>query len=266
MPSLSIIIVNFNTERLTLECINSIANSNPRVGYEIIVIDNGSSEKLSISNSHLSLKLIKNKENLGFARAVNQGIKIAKGKYILLLNSDTKVKKNAITVLVKFAEETPDAGIIGAKILNSDGSTQSSCFNFPTVKNTILDFWFGRKLLDKFAPGESVPVTVDSIVGAAFLITPKALKEVGPLDVRYFMYFEDMDYCRRVRRASLKVYYLPSAEVVHYHGQSGKDIASWDNQWRRLIPSSKIYHGLLKHYLIFLIMWSGQKWEKFIKS
>jgi hypothetical protein len=253
---LSIIIVNYNTKKLTLEAVKSIWDSKLKVKFEIIVVDNGSREKLA-KTAHF--RLIENKENLGFARANNQGIRRARGKYILLLNSDTKVKRGSIDKLVEFARKTLDAGVVGAKILNPDGSTQPSCFNFPSIKNTILNSWFGKKLLDKFAPKENLPVVVDSIVGAAFLVTPQSLERVGMLNEKYFMYFEDFDYCRRVKNAHLKVYYLPSAEVIHYHGQSGKDIASWDNQWRRLIPSSKIYHGLFKHYLIFLIMWSGQK-------
>jgi GT2 family glycosyltransferase len=266
-PTLSIVIVNYNTKKLTLDCIDSVVKSKPKVSFEIIIIDNGSSDDSfgqfkKLVAGHWPLTIIENKENLGFAEAVNQGIKAAKGGYVLLLNSDTKVKRGTIDKLVDFAGETPDVGVVGAKLLNADGSIQPSCYNFPSIKNAVLDSWFGKKLLDKFAPKENSPVVVDSIVGAAFLITPKALKEVGPLNERYFMFFEDMDYCRRVKCASLKVYYLPAAEVIHFHGQSGKDIASWDNQWRRLIPSSKIYHGLIKYYIIYLVMWAGQKWQK----
>ena len=97
---------------------------------------------------------------------------------------------------------------------------------------------------------------------AAFLITPKALNKVGLLDERYFMYFEDIDYCRRIARAGLKIYYLPEAEVYHVHGASGKGLVDDKNQWKRLIPSSKIYHGLLRHYLISFIIASSQKWRE----
>ncbi len=268
---ISIIIVNWNTKELLIECINSIVRSHPVTNYEIIVVDNGSADgsqktveklKAQISN----LKLVENKENLGFARANNQGIRKAKGKYILLLNSDTIVKKGAIDSLVEFASDKKDAGVVGSRLLNKDGSIQASVFRFPTLKRAVAQYWFGKRgLLDKYYPSGNKPCEVEALVGASFLITPEAIKRVGLLDERYFMYFEDLDYCRRARRASLKVYYLPQAEVVHLHGASGKKLSSNRDNWRRLVPSSKIYHGFLKHYVFNFVLWSGQKWEKFVR-
>jgi GT2 family glycosyltransferase len=265
---LSVIIVNFNTENLTSDCINSVVKSNPGINYEIIIIDNGSEEKSKIKEQISKLqskkqraRLIENKGNLGFAKAVNQGIKAAKGKFILLLNSDTLINRGSINRLVAFAQRTPGAGVVGARLLNPDGSVQPSCYHFPSVKNAIIAYWCdGKNLLDKYAP-ETISL-VDAVIGGAFLITPKALSAVGLFDERYFMYFEDLDYCRRVWEKGLTVYYFPEAEVIHYHGASGKNLAKGSNQWRRLIPSSKIYHGLVKYYLIYFIMWSGQKWQK----
>lgn len=270
MVEVSVVIVNYNTKKLTLDCIESVRQEGP--ACEIIVVDNGSKdgsveEFRKLQKKDSSLVLIENRDNLGFAKANNQGIKVTKGKYILLLNSDTKVKKGAIEKLVKFAEKTPDAGVLSARLLNSDGSLQPSCLFFPTIKNAILAYWFGKKgLFDKFAPKGKEPVEVEASVAAAFLITPKTYKEVGLLDERYFFYFEDIDYCRRVWSKGLKVYYLPEAEVIHYHGASGRHLAEEKNQWRRLIPSSKIYHGLSKHYLLTLILWMGQKWERLLAT
>ena len=271
MVDVSIIIVSYNTKKLTLQAVESAIGVDKSIKKEIIVVDNGSDDgsvetlrKLKTDNK---IKFIKNLSNLGFSKANNQGIKIAKGKYIFLLNSDTKVKEEALNSLVKFAQITPDAGVVAAKLLNPDGSIQASCFRFPTLKNAILEYWFGKKgLFDKYAPYGKKPTTVDASVAAAFLITPKALADVGRLDERYFFYMEDIDYCRQVWRSGLKVYYLPSAEVYHYHGASGKHLADDVNQWRRLIPSSKIYHGVFKHYLLTLILWMGQKWQKFLRS
>ena len=90
-------------------------------------------------------------------------------------------------------------------------------------------------------------------------LTPKTLKEVGGLNEKYFMFFEDFDYCRQIKRKGMKIYYLPSSEVVHHHGASGRKLADSENQWRRLIPSSKIYHGLLGHYLFNFVLWTRQK-------
>lgn len=274
----SIIIVNWNTKDLVVDCINSILDSTPRVSYEIIAVDNGSEDGsigyLKTQNSKLKvtsqkLKLILNKRNLGFARAVNQGIKVAKGDYVLLLNSDTIVKKGTLDQLYEFAKNTRDAGVVGARLLNPDGSIQASCFHFPSIVNAIRQYWLGEEgLFEKYAPKGSISKEVDVVVGAAFLITPLARARLGELDERYFFFYEDFDYCRRVKDSGLKVYYLPSAEVVHKHGSTIRKITQEEDSdiWRRLIPGSKIYNGSLKHYLLFLILWSGQKWQKFLQK
>lgn len=273
MTDLSVIIVSFNTKKLTIDCLKSIEKEAGGLDYETIVIDNNSTDgsrealrKLEASSSRL--KIILNNENSGYAKANNQGIKEACGKYTLLLNSDTLVHKDSLGALVKFAQKTPDAGVVGSRLLNINGSLQGSCFHFPTIKNAILEYFFGKKgLFDKYAPSGKNPETVDALVGAAFLITPEALKKIGGLDERYWAYFEDIDYCRHVWKSGLKVYYLPSSVITHYHGASFKKVSS-DNatRWRRLIPSSKIYHGLVGHYIINGVIWLGQKWQKFFQK
>lgn len=268
MLDLSIIIISYNTRDLTLGCVEAIAKEGSRLTYEIIVIDNKSTDGSVVALRGIWRKdknfvLIENKENLGFAKAVNQGIENAKGEYVLLLNSDTKVVKGALGKLVDFARKTPDAGVVGARLLNKDKSVQPSCYNFPTIINAIKEYWLGIVgAYSKFAPKGKSAAMVEAVVGAVFLITPQALEKVGLFDERYFMYLEDLDYCRRVWKSGLRVYYFPKAEVVHYHGESGKHLADEANQWRRLIPSSKIYHGLLKHYIINFVLWSGQKIRK----
>ncbi|MDO8503286.1 MAG: glycosyltransferase family 2 protein [bacterium] len=272
-PIVSIIIVNYNTGEFLRRCIQSIKETTKNLsipGCEVIIVDNASSDKgvTSIVNTvgTTGIRIIQNKENVGFARAVNRGIKKAEGKYILLLNPDTEVKDGAIAKLVEFAQETRNVGVVGTRLLNPDGLVQSSVFRFPTFGRAIHEFWLDRKVYSKYAPDGNIPVRVDAVVGAAFLITPVALKEVGMLDEHYFMYFEDLDYCRRVKKAGLKVYYLPQAQVVHHHGVSGRGLVEEENQWRRLVPASKIYHGTLKHYLINAVIWSGQKWQRILKK
>lgn len=271
---LSIIIVNLNTKDLTVGCIRSIEKHAKDLSFEVLLTDNGSNDgsvealKKITKEKYWKDKftLILNDNNTGYAKANNQGIRKAKGKYILLLNNDTVVYKDSLQNLVNFAEKTPDAGVIGSKLLNIDGSLQMSCFNFPTLKNAILEYFLGQKgLFDKFAPKGNKPTTVDSIVGAVFLITPKAKKLVGILDERYFAYFEDIDYCRQTWKNGLKVYYLPDSVIMHYHGATFKKLANEAERWKKLIPSSKVYHGLFNHYLINAIIWSGQKWQKLLK-
>jgi len=264
----SIIIPNYNTKKLVIDCIESIKKSKPKSAFEIVVVDNGSSDgsvEALRKTFAANLTLIENKENLGFSKACNLGIKKSKGTYKLLLNSDTLVTKGAIDALVNFANTTPEAGVVGSRLLNKDGSIQPSCFAFPTFFRSLRHYWLGqKKLLDKYAPAGENPQAVDAVVGASFLISPLALEKVGFLDERYFMFFEDLDYCRRVWKSGLKVYYLPGSRVMHYHGESGRGLSDEANQWRRLVPSSKIYHGKLGHSLITFVIWSSAKTKKLL--
>lgn len=264
---LSIVIVNLNAKKLTLECVESIKKEGSDLKWEIIMVDNGSDDGSVEAFKKLQAEMdnftfIGNDKNEGYAKANNQGIRVARGDYVLLLNNDTVVKKNALRGLYDFAKKKKDAGVIGPKLLNKDGSVQGSCYHFPTVVNAIREYWFGQKgLFEKYAPKGISPTAVDAVVGAAFLMTPKALDRVGLLDERYFAYFEDIDYCRQVWKNNLKVYYYPKAEIIHYHGATFKKLAKRQDQWRKLVPSSKIYHGLVKHYILTLILWAGQKWK-----
>lgn len=265
---ISIIIPSYNTKESTVGCLGSIEDDTSNLEREVIVVDNASDdgtvetlEKLKFKN--IKLTIVKNNRNIGFAGACNRGIRRSSGRCVLLLNSDTKVVKGAIEKLVGFAGETPDAGVVGAGLLNPDGSIQPSCFRFPTILRAIKQYWLNSgKILDKYYPRGNTPVKVEAVVGAAFLITPESIKKVGLLNEKYFMYFEDLDYCRRVRRKRLVVYYLPASKIIHMHGMSGVGLAEDKNQWKRLIPSSKIYHGWFLHYLITAVIWSGQKLRK----
>ncbi|RJR25691.1 glycosyltransferase family 2 protein [Candidatus Microgenomates bacterium] len=294
--NLSIIIVSYNTKELLRKCLESVirdqlsgisyqgsvvgknkkpVTDNQLPVTEIIVVDNaskdGSVEYLrelvdnSPTTDHrspITLRLIENKENFGFAKAANQGIRIAKGENILLLNSDTKLTENSLKSLLEFAEKVQPA-VIGAQMLNPDGSVQGSCFLLPTVKRAILEYWLGKKdYFSKYYPKGDRPVEVEAVSGGAMLVSKEIVNEVGMLDERYFMYFEDLDFCRRARKAGYKIYYLPSSKIIHEHGASGKKLAEPKDQWRRLVPSSKIYHGSLNHFLITFIILSGQKIRK----
>lgn len=266
--TLSIVIVNLNTVDLTKGCIESVYKNKPKFLFEVMVTDNGSTDGSvemlkEFDRKYDNFTLILNDSNTGYGKANNQGINKSRGEYIFLLNNDTIVYKDSLDKLVEFAQKTPDAGVVGSRLLNIDGTLQMSCYHFPTITNAIKEYWFGKKgLFEKFAPLGKKPVTVDSVVGAAFLIAPEARKRVGILDERYFAYFEDVDYCRQTWKQGLKVYYLPESVITHYHGATFKKLADDGNRWRKLIPSSIIYHGWLKHYILFVILWSGQKWQK----
>lgn len=267
---LSVIIASYNTKNVTLQCLDSLKEVSSKVDFEVIVVDDhstdGSAAALKKREKSKEIKLILNEKNCGYAKTNNEGIKIASGKYVLLLNSDTIVKKDSFDKLLGFAKTVKDAGVVGPKLLNIDGSLQASCYHFPTAWNAFREYFLGeRGLFEKYVPKGNEPRVVDSVVGAAFLITPKALKKVGMLDERYFAYFEDLAYCREVKKVGLKVYYYPKAEIIHHHGATFKKLAKKDDQWRKLIPSSKIYHGLFKHFLINTVIRFGQLWQKFSK-
>ena len=228
MMNVAVIIVSFNTKELLRKCLASIekmetgncpAERDPalREKLETIVIDNASSDGSPemIKKEFSQVKFIANKKNQGFAKANNQGLKIAKGDYLLLLNSDTEVRPGTLQKLEEFAQNRPQAGVVGAKLLNPDGSIQPSVYHFPTIWRAIKEYWFGLKgSYEKYAPTFEKEVEVEAVTGAAMLIPKKTIERIGYLNERYFFYFEDLDYCRRVRRAGLKVFYLPTAEIL----------------------------------------------------
>ncbi len=249
-------------------CLNSIIQNSKikNQNYEVIIVDNGSTDgsqemvsKFKIQDSRFSIQLIENGQNLGFAKAVNIALRQAQGEAFLLLNSDTQVKPGALGKLIEFEKKVQPA-VIGARMLNPDGTVQPSCFYLPTVKRAILEYWFGKSgYFSKYAPEGEEPVGVEAVSGGAMLISGQVIKRIGMFNERYFMYFEDLDYCRKAKKSGFKIYYLPEAEIVHEHGASGKNLAKQEDQWKRLVPSSRIYHGRIIHYLINFILWSGQK-------
>lgn len=281
---LSIIIPSFNTKELLRQCLRSVISDqwsvvSKKPVTEIIVVDNGSTDssvemlkKLQTSKKPATrdsfgmpkLQVFFNKENLGFAKAVNRGIKKAKGEYILLLNSDIIVQPGALKAMVDFAKTHLLVGVVGGRLLDPDGSVQASVYHFPSLIRAIREFWFNQKdTYQKYTPHSDQPVVVDAVTGSTMLIPKKIIDEIGLLDERYFMYFEDLDYCRRVKKAGYKTYYLPSAQFAHYHGASGEKIPELTHQW--LVESSKLYNGFLKYYLLTLIIWLGQKWQRLLK-
>ncbi|MBM3205309.1 glycosyltransferase family 2 protein [Candidatus Shapirobacteria bacterium] len=257
---LSIIIINYNTQPLLKRCLESIKKENLK-NFELIVIDNGSTDESTTYLSSLewpNLKLIKNQKNLGFAKAVNQGIKKSQAEYILLINSDIIVRPKSIEKMVEFAKKHPEVGVVGGRLLNPDGSMQGSCFHLPTVGRVMKEFWFkDSSVLSKYVPAGETPVEVEAVVGAVFLIPKKVVDQVGLFDERFFMYFEDLDYCRRVKQKGFKVYHYPQSEFIHEHGASGVKLSDQTHQW--LAESSKIYHGRIKYFLITWIIRLGQK-------
>lgn len=264
---LSIIIVTWNTADITLKNIQTIKKFLKNTSYEIIVADNGSSDDtIKKLKKEGGIKIIENKENLGFGKGNNVAASQAIGDYLLFLNSDMELIDNKLRNMLDFIGKNTQVGIIGPKFLNIDKTDQGSVFPPQSLINAFREFWLGQSTYSKYVPKSTKPSEVSSISGGAILIRRQLFNKIGGWDKRYFMYFEDLELCRQVRKLGYKIYYYPQCRFIHRHGASGKSLADASNQWRRLIPSSKIYHGTLKHYLLFLVTWSGQKWQKIFSS
>lgn len=261
---LSIIIVTWNTADITLKCIQTIKKNLKGIKYEIIVADNASSDDtVAKLKKDGGVVIIENKDNLGFGKGNNIAADSAKGEYLLFLNSDMELLDNQLKNMFDYIKSHPQIGLISPKFLNIDLSDQGSVFPPQSYLNAFKEFWLGQKTYSKYVPQNKEPVEVFSVSGGAVMVKRSLFEKIGGWDKRYFMYFEDLELCRQVKKMGYQVFYYPQCRFVHRHGASGKSLANAANQWRRLIPSSKIYHGLLKHYLLFLITWSGQKFRHF---
>lgn len=257
MQKISVIIVNWNVSDLVLRCIESMNNAKYS-NLEIIIIDNASKDDdlinlMKVKNINLVLK----NENLGFRKAVNIGFKIATGELIILLNPDTLVPQNFFSECLKFFKEFPDAGIMGPKFVNEDLSIQGSVFPDPSVINTIKQFWLNKgPLTEKYSPNTNDPVTVPNVSGGCMVMTRSVVEKLGLFPENAFMYYEDLDYCKRARNNGFKVYFNPRITIIHAHGRS----ASKSNKANKyLIEASKKYNGLFKYYAMWFVSWSGQK-------
>jgi len=261
---ISIIIVTWNTAKITQKCIQTINKflNNP----EIIVVDNGSEDNtVELLLKEKNLKIIKNDSNLGFSKANNIGLEQATNEYVLFMNSDIELIDNSINDLFEYFKNQNNIGIIGPKFLNPDLTPQASVFPKQSAINAFKEFYLNQKnSYSKYIPNSEKPTKVWSISGGCILTHKSFFESIGGWNEKYFFYFEDMDLCRKINQSGKNVVFFPECKIIHRHGASGTKIVDPANQWRRLIPGSKKYHGLINHYLINFIIWSGQKWQKFL--
>lgn len=263
-PDLSIIIVTYNSEKQIGHLLNSIHKERADLSLEVIVIDNLSSDdSLAVAKKHkLKPTTIQMGSNPGFPTAVNQGIREARGDYYLLLNPDTIVIRGSLKKLVDFAKDTTPLGAVAPRLFNPDGKPQASVFKFPTIGNAIRKDFFGcQDCFGKYLPDNRIQ-TVNAAVMAAFLIPRRAIEIVGKLDEKFFMYYEDVEFCRRLYRAGLPVYYYPEAKVKHIHGASGHFVFHLKSP---LLASSRLYYGAFYSNILNLILWLGHKWQVILR-
>jgi N-acetylglucosaminyl-diphospho-decaprenol L-rhamnosyltransferase len=257
--TLSIIIVNWNTRDLLAACLESVAAEIARMGEgeaETFVVDNASTDGSPemVRERFPWVRLIENTENVGFARANNQALRVAQGRYVLLLNSDTEVRPGALATLIAVLESHPEAGAAGPRVLNPDGTLQNSYGSLPTVYDEIIgpywsDFFLkpwggiGRWLSTRsFQSG--TPIAVDRVSFACTLIRREALDQIGLLDESFEFYSEDYDWFRRLRDANWTALFCPQAEIVHHWGGSSRQRNEW--AMRRLYRSKRRYFA--KHH------------------
>ncbi len=226
MTDLSVIIVSYNTRELLLQCLSSVLRALVSVKHEVIVVDNGSADGSSdaVEKEFPQAHLIRNQENRGFARAVNQGFQKAEGRCFLLLNSDALIESEALTKMISFMEKTPDAGAVGGQLIREDGSLQNSFDNYPTLCTELLNKSLLKRLFPKHYPGKHLKFTgsleVESLIGACMMVRREVVESVGMLDESFFFFLEETDWCLRIREEGWKVYFLPFVNVRHLQGQS----------------------------------------------
>jgi len=228
---LSIIILNWNSVRFLRKCLQSVYSNTTGIDFEVLVLDNASYDgsAILVDAEYPAVRFIQHTENVGFATGNNLAARHAAGKVLLFLNADTEVVGTAVQCMLDCMQSLPDAGSIGPKLLNTDGSIQRTCVQaFPSIMSQFFDAAYLRRLFPSWRLwGNGVlftdppyPVPVEGIVGACLMIRKCVFDEAGGFHPGYFMYVEDMDLCYRLRGAGRRNYYLAAASVIHHGGQS----------------------------------------------
>ncbi len=274
---LSVIIVNWNVRDLLRECLRSIQAGGGDLSLEIIVVDSASSDDsvAMVRSEFPSVRLIPCTENVGFPRGNNIGLREARGDYLLLLNPDTVVVDNALAVLVSYLQANPDVGAVGPQLLNPDGSVQSSRRRFPTAATGF----FESTWLEGLAPGvlrryyaldlpDDATADVDWLTGACIMVPRSTYEVVGGMDEGYFMYSEELDWCRRIKESGRRVVYYPAAQVIHHVGKSSEQAvtARHINFNRAKLRYFRKYHGRFMAAGLRVFLLAGYAWQIVLES
>ena len=262
---ISIVIVNWNTKKLLIDCLASVFETVKNIPKEIWVVDNASSDGSveAVRLKYPRVNFIQNRKNLGFAAANNQAFSKMQGRYALLLNTDAVLTEGAVEKLYTFMERHSDAGIACGQLLNADGSEQNSIANFPCMASIVFGEALLQLLFPKKYPGKRkanfCPLEVDSCIGACMMVRKEAMEAVGRLDESYFFFLEETDWAYRMKQAGWKAYWVPSARILHLQGQSvGHDIRSRMLFYRSRYIYFKKWHrdvyGLIRLIVFFRLL------------
>lgn len=227
MLSVSIIIVNWNAKEYLLRCLQSLITEGSTSNTEIIIVDNASKDgsQEAIRQHFPYVKLICNDKNLGFARANNIAIRLSSGKYVCMINSDATVRNGCIDRMRSYMDENPGVGVLGPMILNQDLTLQTSFMEFPSLRKSFYKALGLHRILphSKYfssyptnRPHQDTPSTVDVLSGCFWMVRRDAIEQVGLLDESFFLYLEDVDWCKRFHEAGWNVVYFPHAQAIHY--------------------------------------------------
>lgn len=231
---LSIIILNYKSKGLLKQCIRGILDARLPMAHEVIAIDNHSNDGSveMVRQEFPDVTMISSPTNVGYSAGNNLGLKRATGKYLLIVNPDVAVFAQAVQQLIDYLKEHPRVGLVVPQLANPDGSIQDSCYRFPNAWIPILrrsplgKLPTAKKVLARYMMNDwdhQQPQAVGWALGACFMLRREAFDEVGFFDDRFFLYFEDVDYCRRLWQAGWEVHCLPAAEMVHYHRRLSAD-------------------------------------------
>lgn len=230
---LSIAIVSYNTKEVLLDCIRSIHAHTTTIAFEVLVVDNDSQDGTVavLQEVYPDMRVIANQDNRGFAKAVNQALAVSRGRHVLLLNSDTIIKDQALATMVAYLDDHPDVGAVSCKQWTGDGHLSQTCFPFPSLRDHLIYSAPFQRIAPHMQMAAAATQAVDCTksqdvdwANGACLMVRRSLLQLGGLDEAFFMYFEDVDLCRRLRQQGYRVRHLAEAEIVHFIGRSsGRD-------------------------------------------
>ena len=252
-PTLSVLIVSYNTRDMTLECLRVLFAALEGLTAEVIVVDNASRDGSAeaVAKAFPAVRLVASGTNAGFGAANNLAMRMAAGRYFLLLNSDAFPHAGCLPALVRYLDEHPQAGVAGPRLVNADGSLQRSCWRFPSPLRSWLDSFWLTSLLGRHPAFDDYrrwphdrEREVDFAIGACLLVRREVHEQVGGFDERFFMYQEETDWQLRIKQAGWRVMFTPTGTVTHLGGGSGKDEAVKIN--RIFFESQDRYN--LKHH------------------
>lgn len=249
----SISVVTYNTAARLLQCLESIQATAGDLRYEVFVVDNASSDDtdIQIYRSFPNVRLILNERNVGFARANNQAILLSRGRYVFVTNPDIVVRPDALQRMIEYLDTHSDVGVAACRLEYPDGSLQLSCRSFPTVASFLLrglplpERWKSEsRVMRRYLMSDWDHRTrreVDWCLGSCLLVRRETIEAVGGMDSRFFLYYEDIDWCYRIRRAGWKIAYLPEVSMIHFYRRASAS----------RVPNRLTFHHFLSAFMFF---------------